>query len=83
MAVRPEKLRLCQDLGEETTNRLRGVAEDIAYTGNLSIYHVRLSPAQVVQTTLANTQPRSEQRLTWDDPVTLDWAPASGVLLPD
>ncbi len=83
VAVRPEKLRLCQDLGEEATNRLRGVVEDIAYTGNLSIYHVRVSPAQVVQITLANTQPRSEQRLTWDDPVILDWAPASGVLLTD
>lgn len=78
-------------------NRLSGVVEDIAYLGDVSIYRVRVpasadgsSPAEggdeacgssLVEMTLTNVQPRTEQALTWGQPVAMEWSPTSGVLL--
>jgi putrescine transport system ATP-binding protein len=81
VAVRPEKMRLCPECQGPGDNRVTGRVEDIAYLGNVSIYHVRVSPTQVVTMTLANMQPRTEQMLTWDQEVTMTWSPSCGVVL--
>ncbi|MBK1700400.1 ABC transporter ATP-binding protein [Thiococcus pfennigii] len=83
VAVRPEKVRLCAAFREEAVNQIRGLVEDIAYLGDVSIYHVRVSPGQIVEMTLANIQPRTEQALTWGQEVAMEWSPTSGVVLAD
>jgi putrescine transport system ATP-binding protein len=83
VAVRPEKMRLCEDCPDPGENRVTGQVQDIAYLGNVSIYHVRVSPEQVVTMTLANMQPRTEQMLTWGQEVTMAWSPVCGVVLTD
>jgi len=83
VAIRPEKIRLATDYQEGATNQVRGVVEDIAYLGDVSIYHVRISPDQMVEMTLANVHPRAEQALTWEQEVAMEWAPTSGVVLTD
>jgi putrescine transport system ATP-binding protein len=83
VAIRPEKIRLATDYQEGATNQVRGVVEDIAYLGDVSIYHVRISPEQMVEMTLANVHPRAEQALTWEQEVAMEWAPTSGVVLTD
>jgi putrescine transport system ATP-binding protein len=83
VAIRPEKIRLARDYQEGAVNQVRGVVEDIAYLGDVSIYHVRVSPEQMVEMTLANVHPRAEQALTWDQEVAMEWAPSSGVVLTD
>ncbi len=83
VAVRPEKIRPCADYRDEAPNQIRGVVEDIAYLGDVSIYHVRVSPKQVATMTLANVQPRTEQALTWGQEVAMEWSPTSGVVLTD
>ena len=83
VAVRPEKLRLCDKPREGGVNQLRGVVEDIAYLGGVSKYHVRVTDAQVVAMTLANVHPRTEQALTWGQEVIIEWGPGSGLVLTD
>lgn len=82
VAVRPEKVRLCHDYREDGVNQLRGVVEDIAYLGDVSIYRIRIDATLPrVQMTLTNTQPRTEQALTWDQEVAIEWSPNSAMAL--
>lgn len=87
VAVRPEKLRATDDWREDGVNQLRGVVEDIAYLGDVSIYRVRVAApdggSQLVEMTLTNLVPRTEQALTWDQPVAMEWHTGSAVLLLD
>jgi putrescine transport system ATP-binding protein len=62
-------------------NRLAGIVEDIAYLGDVSIYRVRVADDLLVEMTLTNAQPRTEQALTWGQAVTIEWSPTSGVVL--
>ena len=90
VAVRPEKIRPSSSYDEDGVNQLKGVVEDIAYLGDVSIYRVRVDAVgeqaqveqrQIVEMTLTNVQPRTEQALTWEQEVTMEWTPTSGVLL--
>jgi putrescine transport system ATP-binding protein len=90
VAVRPEKIRPCLDYREDGVNQLKGVVEDIAYLGDVSIYRVRVGAgsnaqseqsSRIVEMTLTNVQPRIEQALTWEQEVAMEWSPTSGVLL--
>jgi putrescine transport system ATP-binding protein len=83
VAVRPEKLRPCEHYAEDGLNQVRGTVEDIAYLGDVSIYHVRVAEDLVIEMTLANVQPRTEQALTWGQEVAMEWSPTSGVVLTD
>ena len=81
VAIRPEKIRLCTSYREDGVNQIKGVVEDIAYLGDVSIYRVRISPEMLVEMTLTNVLPRMEQDLTWDQEVAMEWSPNSGVVL--
>lgn len=81
VAIRPEKMRLCQEYREDGINQIKGVVEDIAYLGDVSIYRVRVNPETLVEMTLTNVQPRTEQALTWEQEVAMEWSPTSGVVL--
>lgn len=81
VAIRPEKLSICETYQEDGVNQIKGVVEDIAYLGDVSIYRVRVSPAMLVEMTLTNVQPRTEQVLTWGQEVAMEWSPTSGVVL--
>lgn len=81
VAVRPEKLRLVTEAEEGAANTIQGVIEEIAYLGDVSIYHIDLPSGKRVQFTQSNTQALAEQPLDWGQTVTLTWAPqAAGVL---
>ena len=83
VAVRPEKLRPCDDYREDAVNQVRGIVEDIAYLGDVSVYRVRVGPDQLVEMTMTNAQPLTRQALTWGQEVAMEWSPESGVLLTD
>jgi putrescine transport system ATP-binding protein len=76
-------MRLCQDYRADGVNQLKGIVEDIAYLGDVSIYRVRVNTETPVEMTLTNVQPRTEQALTWDQEVAMEWSPTSGVVLTD
>lgn len=81
VALRPEKIRILSALDPEQPNQLRGLIREIAYLGDVSIYHVELPSGKRVQFTQSNVQALAEQPLTWNDEVILGWhANSCGVL---
>ena len=78
--VRPEKLEARRDAGDGA-NQLSGQVEDIAYLGDLSIYHVRIAAGVRVQVTMANRRHQAERPFSWGDTMHLAWHPGDAVIL--
>ncbi len=81
IAVRPEKLHLTPENPQERLNCLSGVVDEIAYLGDVSIYHVRLPSGRKVLATLPNTSRAHKGSPTWGDTVHLGWDPDSCAVL--
>jgi putrescine transport system ATP-binding protein len=82
VALRPEKMRISLDQPSDTAvNALPGEVFDIAYMGDLSVYHVKLGNGQVVRASMANTTRLVERPITWEDKVWLTWSREGGVVL--
>ncbi|MEM6423063.1 MAG: ABC transporter ATP-binding protein [Pseudomonadota bacterium] len=86
IAIRPEKMTLAR---AEDASGLTGTVEDIAYLGDISVYHVRVGDetgqggGRIVKATRTNRVRADESEITWEDRVRLDWAPSAVVLLED
>ncbi len=82
VALRPEKIRIAKEpLSEVHANCAQGVVYDIAYLGDLSIYHVHLDNGFVLKAAKTNLSRQIEPPIDWDDRVNLSWTPDAGVLL--
>jgi len=81
VAVRPEKIAVTSDPPSGEYNHARGIVEEIAYVGGLSVYHVKTQNGMIIRATLANVDRLVEDRLTWDDEVYLSWQPGAAVVL--
>ena len=82
VALRPEKIRIGKEpLSEVHANCAQGVVYDIAYLGDLSIYHVHLDNGFVLKAAKTNLSRQIEPPIDWDDRVNLSWTPDAGVLL--
>ncbi|WP_373017367.1 ABC transporter ATP-binding protein [Thiomicrorhabdus sp.] len=80
VAVRPEKLQVISCTNEQP-NQIRGVIKEIAYLGDVSIYHADLPTGKRIQFTQSNVQALAEQPLSWDESVCLSWHANSCSLL--
>ncbi len=83
LALRPEKIAIEQrgENAASTANTLFGTVEDIAYLGDMSIYHVRLESGALVRVAQTNRLRALEETITWDDPVRLSWDGSAMVVL--
>ena len=81
VALRPEKIALCDDVPEEGCNFAVGEVVNIAYLGDLSIYHVRLHSGMILTAQLQNDCRYRRGMPTWGDEVRLYWNPDSCVVL--
>jgi putrescine transport system ATP-binding protein len=82
LALRPEKIRITlRKPGEATENCVRGTVSDIAYLGDLSIYHVQLDSGLVLKAARPNITRITDQPITWEDKVFLSWTPDAAVVL--
>ena len=81
VAVRPEKIAVTSEPPSGEYNHARGIVEEIAYVGGLSVYHVKTQNGMIIRATLANVDRLVEERLTWDDEVYLSWQPGAAVVL--
>lgn len=81
VAIRPEKVMI--SVGERTTDRncVKGVVSDIAYLGDVSIYHVELPSGRRIMASMTNQVRLAERPINWEDEVYLSWNPDSGILL--
>jgi len=80
LAVRPEKTIIGREQPTSTYNWAKGIVDDIAYLGGLSVYYIKLENGQIVQCTMHNRDRRSEHP-TWDEEVFISWEATSGVVL--
>ena len=82
VAVRPEKVTLSKEPpANGAHNTAKGEVSEIAYIGNLSIFHVRLESGATVRVTVPNVSRVAERAVTWEDIVYVSWEPHSGVVL--
>jgi putrescine transport system ATP-binding protein len=81
-AVRPEKINISRDPEQGSTeNVVRGTVKEIAYMGDVSIYHVQIDSGKIVRVTLPNIMRDAEHRITRDETVYLSWHGSSPVVL--
>jgi putrescine transport system ATP-binding protein len=73
VAVRPEKVRIVAEPLETGENLLSGRVEEIAYLGDVSIYHVRVPGGALVEAQLTNRARRAAAPLTWGDQAWITW----------
>ncbi|MBT4880007.1 MAG: polyamine ABC transporter ATP-binding protein [Alphaproteobacteria bacterium] len=81
VGIRPEKIIVSKEKPQGKLNTIKGIVDDIAYLGDVSIYHVRLPSGKIIQATLPNLARLTEQPLTWEDKVYLQWRPENGMVL--
>ncbi|MEJ4043316.1 putrescine ABC transporter ATP-binding subunit PotG [Erwinia sp. SLM-02] len=81
VALRPEKVLLCDDVPADGFNFAVGEVVHIAYLGDLSIYHVRLRSGQMISAQLQNGHRFRNGTPTWGDEVRLCWDADSCVVL--
>ncbi len=79
-ALRPEKIAMTLDAPPQTDNVTRGIVQDVAYLGDLSIYVVRLATGKLVRVTRPNTA-RHGEPVERDGEVYLSWDAASPVVV--
>lgn len=80
VAVRPEKIQIARKAPRQEHNVLKGVVEDIAYTGGLSHYRILLPTGRRIRVTRTNRD-RHERPITWDEEVYAYWGRTSGIAL--
>lgn len=73
VAVRPEKVRIVLEAPASGDNRLVGKVEEIAYQGDVSIYHVRVAGGALVEAQLTNRARHAQATITWGDRVWISW----------
>nr|WP_017346996.1 putrescine ABC transporter ATP-binding subunit PotG [Pantoea multigeneris] len=81
VALRPEKVMLCEEVPADGCNFAVGEVVHIAYLGDLSIYHVRLRSGQMISAQLQNAHRYRKGAPTWGDEVRLCWDTDSCVVL--
>ena len=81
-AVRPEKVKVSSRRPEDAeTNSVEGEVWDIAYLGDMTVYHVKLPSGYVVKTSQMNSQRVTEDPLSWHDRAWISFTSDAGVLL--
>ena len=82
LAIRPEKLRVSKSPPpDEALNAVRGEVWDIAYLGDMTIYHVHTPAGQTVRASVLNASRSVDDPIGYEDEVWLSHAPDAGTLL--
>jgi len=81
-AVRPEKIKVSSKKpAESEVNAAEGEIFDIAYLGDMTVYHVKLGDGQVIKASSLNSARQTDDPLTWSDRAWISFKPDSGVVL--
>ncbi|EJB04149.1 spermidine/putrescine ABC transporter ATP-binding subunit [Rhizobium leguminosarum bv. trifolii WSM597] len=83
-AIRPEKMRvLRQAPANASVNAARGELWDIAYLGDMTVFHVKLQSGKIVKASSLNAQRSVDDPFTYDQEVWISFDENAGVLLKD
>ena len=81
-AIRPEKIKVSSTPpADGATNVMEGEIWDLAYLGDMTVYHVKLSDGQVVKASALNSARTMDDPLSWHDRAWISFAPDAGVVL--
>jgi putrescine transport system ATP-binding protein len=80
-AIRPEKIKVSSRKPEGAANAMEGEVFDLAYLGDMTVYHVKLTDGQVVKASALNSARLTEDPLTWNDRAWISFRPDAGVVL--
>ncbi|WP_099864061.1 ABC transporter ATP-binding protein [Pararhizobium haloflavum] len=80
-AVRPEKIAVSHEPPAEGTNGIAGEVWDLAYLGDMTIFHVKLASGTVIKASMVNAARSSREVFTYHDRVWLSFSPDAGVVL--
>jgi putrescine transport system ATP-binding protein len=81
-AIRPEKLKVTASKPRDAGyNAVEGEIWDIAYLGDMTIYHIRLDDGFIVRASAINDARISKEALSWHDRAWVSFAPDAGVVL--
>jgi putrescine transport system ATP-binding protein len=81
VGIRPEKIMISRSEPKGPHNFTKGIVREIAYLGDISIYHVELDSGKIIQASLPNLLRMSERDVKWDDEIYLFWRAENGVVL--
>ncbi len=62
-------------------NYAKGIVREIAYLGDMSIYHIELESGKRVQAAMTNFLRLTDRDVKWDDHVYLYWQAENGIVL--
>ncbi|MCD7096867.1 polyamine ABC transporter ATP-binding protein [Stenotrophomonas sp. MMGLT7] len=80
VAVRPEKIDV-HEQRPQADNVAVGKVRDIAYLGDVSIYHVQTEAGAVIRVQETHVERSSEPHYDWDGTLWLSWPASSAVVL--
>ena len=81
-AVRPEKIRVSSKKpDDQSLNAAEGEVWDVAYLGDMTVYHIKLDDGRIVRTSLINSQRLTDDPLSWNDRAWVSFRPDAGVVL--
>ncbi|GES42633.1 putrescine transport system ATP-binding protein [Rhizobium sp. ERR 922] len=84
LAIRPEKLRVTpRPPANASVNAAEGEIWDIAYLGDMTVFHVKLKSGQVVKASSLNAVRAVEEPFAYDQNVWVSFDENAGVLLKD
>ncbi len=89
LAIRPEKLTINtaqidaqeSQIGSRILNHLQGEVWDIAYSGNISTYHVKMPSGLITKVQVTNQRRLKNRSITWEDNVWLSWSSTAAVIV--
>jgi putrescine transport system ATP-binding protein len=81
VAVRPEKIDVHETRPAGLDNAVVGKVRDIAYLGDVSVYHVQTEAGATLRVQETHVARSSEPHYDWDDSLWLSWDAASAVVL--
>ncbi|RFB98227.1 polyamine ABC transporter ATP-binding protein [Rhizobium leguminosarum bv. trifolii] len=83
-AIRPEKMRVTRQApANASVNAARGELWDIAYLGDMTVFHVKLQSGKIVKASSLNAQRSVDDPFTYDQDVWISFDENAGVLLKD
>jgi len=80
-AIRPEKITLTRERPEGDANITRGMVEDIAYLGDMSVFQIKLDSGRYIRVTKANSLRGDPDAIKWDEYVWCQWGDTAGSVL--
>ena len=81
LSIRPEKITVSKEKPVDRRNMLQGKVDDIAYSGSISTYHVRLGNGDLVKSQMTNQRRLSNRAITWEDDIWLSWTDTAAIAL--